>query len=159
MDKEQIAQIVGAYEQKVILPLFGAGRLSDKLVQGLESILSGEPINLQIAPETTCLDPFSLTKTGDISFYAKGIRVIYQIGEPAYACGNVDSGTGRLLVYFLSNAGKIIYVPEVEPICKSTSFRWAIGHLMRLVNSGSQTFRLIKVSDLPEAYKLEKKAK
>jgi len=86
MNKEQINKILSEYELRVITPLFGRGQLANKLIDGLESILSGKPadISLQIAPETTHLDPLLLKNTGDISFYTEGTKLLYGTSGKRY---------------------------------------------------------------------------
>jgi len=158
MNKEQINKILSEYELRVITPLFGRGQLANKLIDGLESILSGKPadISLQIAPETTHLDPLLLKNTGDISFYTEGTKLLYGIGNPIYACGKVHSTNGMILVYFLSHQEKDIGIDEIKTICKKADCNWPINHLMRIINRGSKVFKLAKISVCPEVYKLYK---
>ena len=155
MDKKQIDNILAVYKSRFIQPLVDSKELSDKLLKGLEEVLSEADSSLQTSTEIASINPFSLKNTGDISFHSTGTIIMYGIGQ-YYNNGKVNSSQGRMLIYFLLNVEKDIPEEELNKISGDVNFKERIEYLMRQINQSSKYFRIIKSSHNPPTYKLQK---
>lgn len=133
-DNDKIRELVEEYKSTYILPNVRDVVAIERLTAGLESFIVNHFCVLEL-PEQEGERAY-----GDIYFYGGQ----YFIGKRlSPALGNIDTGTGRALLYFLEHVGEMVSEEELKEITRRKSpLNFLVG-LKNQIKSHSKSFYLI----------------